>query len=550
MIQDIINKLSNSDTIILDEITLQKVKEITQDNFSSYNESVTQIISHAYSLYKNNTFKLPNTSNVKDTSLREFEDLSSAEQEALVIEAANLNRLKLSGDEMSAQLNVSRKALAKLIDLGRNKNYDSLTDEEKTHIKNLIITQYIPGLKTKAAIVRELKVSPNAFSKLQEEALADLHKKNIVIPNNKIRGYDDLTNEERENAKSIILHQYITGLKSKTEIIEMLKIGAKTFTRLHKDLLNDLAAKGKENSVNTVKGYYDLTDEEKENAKSIILHQYVTGLKTKAEIIEMLKIGAKTFTKLRKDLLNDLESKTQPAESILTYKHYSELTSDEIAHAKNIILKERIPGHKTRLEIANMLNIDTDTISKLHREVLADLEAKNKNLTTAVSGRSYLELTSKEREQARKIILKEYINGDSVKSEMIQKLQISSNAFKQLHKEALEESLIFNKQAALEEENSYKDKILKILYDHGKTSIESLAKTLDITEVKVRKLLADLTPDGKPHILQTVSRDFKERKVAEILKYKRLEIFSDEEIMKKLNLNEQQYKSFLESLYE
>lgn len=96
MIQDIIDRLSKSDIISSDEKTLNKVNEITGNTFLSSNETVTQIISHAYTLYKMDSFKLPNVDCFEKTGTRNYSELSSLDKEYLITEITKvMNNLQM-----------------------------------------------------------------------------------------------------------------------------------------------------------------------------------------------------------------------------------------------------------------------------------------------------------------------------------------------------------------------------------------------------------------------------------------------------------------------
>lgn len=96
---------------------------------------------------------------------------------------------------------------------------------------------------------------------------------------------------------------------------------------------------------------------------------------------------------------------------------------------------------------------------------------------------------------------------------------------------------------------TYGPKIEKLLFEKGRISIANIAETLNIPQSHVRICLNAMTSQDGVHPLDAASRSFVQRKTADILRLKREEIYTDEEIMDMLDLEERVFNSLLEKLY-
>lgn len=485
MIEKIIKKLQNTDIITLDEKTLNKAHEITNNQYNTPSEAVKEIITHAYMLYKNNKFNVhpinnSNVNNILDDQYRTtnpiaYNSLSKAERIELKKKIIELRYNFYSGDEITKKLNLSKetyKTLRKqIIHEGgiKNRSYDELTIDVRENAKNIILQHHINGNKTKADVKDILHISDKAFGKLKKEIENDLgtnldNAKNISgleqtdMTVNKYRSYDELTAEEIKYATDMIIQHHIKGNKTNAEIKEMLHLSNNALKRLKR-----------------YKSYEDLTAEEIEYAKEMILEHHIKGNKTKSEIKDILHISDKSFKIIKDDLGNILCNYSAPD----TVKSDFELTFEEREYAKKMIIQYQINDNKPNLFMQKLLNISLSGLKRLKREVNNDLQGEE------IRNASYNELTAEEREHVKKLIIQHHINDNKPITYLRRTFHISDNALKKLKKEITD--------------NSSKDK-------------ESI--------------------------------------LAEILKYKRLEIYSDEEIIDMLDLSEKQYQSYLETFYK
>lgn len=262
-----------------------------------------------------------------------------------------------------------------------------------------------------------------------------------------------------------------------------------------------------------------------EAVKALITHAYVLyqndkfkmpnpNLGTSTQVLEQPS-GDKLYT------YNDLSSSVRKS----IKKELVELLNQNVSHK----------------EMARKFNLEKDALAKLLKQIEHESQPPNK---------SFDDLTKEERKYAKKMINEHYVLGNKTKKQMLNMLGISQNSLKKLIQELENDAKSAANQPKIQKADELKKAIAEILYNTGQPSTYMITNELKIPKKTAKKLLKEMSPEGGPHIFEITSKEYRDRKIAELLKYKRLEIYSDEEIMEMLNLNERQFNEYLESFYK
>lgn len=230
--------------------------------------------------------------------------------------------------------------------------------------------------------------------------------------------------------------------------------------------------------------------------------------------------------------------------------HYDSLTKKQRISIKTEIKDFILKNTYTKEKVMAKYSISADATQQLRKQALLEIKAASKN------GLDYSAIP-KNNKKSMKVRINRHIELHGMPTEissmiLANNLGITVKALNQLLKQTQPTTNVTTSSKPTDEQllNTYKPRIEKLLFEKGRISIANIAEALNAPQSHIRTCLnAMISPDGI-HPIDAAAKSFVQRKTADILRLKREEIYTDEEIMDMLDLEERVFNSLLETLYK